>query len=261
LPEGEAPGAGRRSGRGVPARRLRDLSLDKLIVRNGTVILPPSEDGTPGERITALDAEASLPKANGVLTFDASATYDGDRVAATGTIGSFAHFVEGGPVPARFVLSAPGVLPHQVTVSAAASSKAGVVKLAQLKAQYGPHALTGNATYADDTLAITQGTFDQTPFSGTAKLVDDKLSLDVEAAPEGKPLRVAGSLGSLDRFLAGGETPLQLGITRRIISRPRPLSRPAPHIKTALSPSRDSTPSPARIPRRARPPTQTMWFR
>ncbi len=211
LPEGETPAPSAGPEEASPQGGLRDLSLDKLIVRNGTVILPPSEDGTPGQRITALDAEASLPKANGGLTFDASATYDGDRVAATGNIGSFAHFVEGGPVPAQFVLSA-GVLPHQVTVYAAASNKDGVVKLAQLKAQYGPYALTGNATYADDTLAITQGTFDQTPFSGTAKLVDDKLSIDVEAAPEGKPLRVAGSLGSLDRFLAGGETPLELGV-------------------------------------------------
>jgi len=212
LPEGQTPAPSAAPEEPSPQGGLRDLSLDKLIVRNGTVILPPAEDGTPGQRITALDAEASLPKANGALDFDGSATYDGDRVAAAGTIGSFAHFVEGGPVPAQFVLSAPGVLPHQVTVSAAASNKDGVVKLAQLKAQYGPHALTGNATYADDTLAITQGTFDQTPFAGTAKLVDDKLSLDVEAAPEGKPLRVAGSLGSFDRFLAGGETPLELGV-------------------------------------------------
>lgn len=234
LPEGEAPAPGAGPEEASPRGGLRDLSLDKLIVRNGTVILPPSEDGTPGERITALDAEASLPKANGALTFDASATYDGDRVAATGTIGSFAHFVEGGPVPARFVLSAPGVLPHQVTVSAAASSKAGVVKLAQLKAQYGPHALTGNATYADDTLAIAQGTFDQTPFSGTAKLVDEKLSLDVEAAPEGKPLRVAGSLGSLDRFLAGGETPLRLGINA-------PDHLPAPATLSASATYKDGT--------------------
>jgi AsmA protein len=186
LPEGETPDRGAEPEGASPQGGLRNLSLDKLIVRNGTVILPPSEDGTPGQRITALDSEASLPKANGALTFDAAATYDDDHVAVTGTIGSFAHFVEGGPVPAQFVLSAPGVLPHQVTVSAAASNKDGVVKLAQLKAQYGPHALTGNATYADDTLAITQGTFDQTPFSGTAKLVDDKLSIDVEAAPEGK---------------------------------------------------------------------------
>ncbi|MGK2922583.1 MAG: AsmA family protein [Methyloceanibacter sp.] len=191
---------------------LRALSLDKLIVRNGTVVMPPSGDGAPGKQITALDAEASLPSGNGSLTFDASAAYDGERVTATGSIGSFAHFVEGGPVPVKLVLSAPAVLPHQVTVSAAASNKDGVFKLAQFQAQYGPHALTGNATYGDDTLSITQGTFDKTPFSGTANLAGDKLSVDVEAAPEGKPFRVTGSLGSLDRFLAGGEAPLELGV-------------------------------------------------
>ena len=63
------------------------------------------------------------------------------------------------------------------------------------------------------------------PFSGTAKLVDDKLSLDVEAAPEGKPLRVAGSLGSLDRFLAGDDAALELGVNAPRRERYAPTAR------------------------------------
>ena len=213
---------------------MRNLSLERLIVRNGTVVLPPSDDGTPGKQITALDGEASLPQANGPLTFDASATYDGDRVVARGSIGSFAHFVEGGAVPAQLVVSAPSLLPHDVTVSAAASNKDEIVTLAQVKAQYGPHALTGDAAYRDDTLTITQGTFDNTPFSGTANLVDDKLSVDVQAAPDGKPLRVTGAIGTLDRFLAGGEAPLELGVNA-------PDHLPAPAALSAIATYKDGT--------------------
>ncbi|HUW72462.1 MAG TPA: AsmA family protein [Methyloceanibacter sp.] len=213
LPEGAPKTSQTEDDDATEAGTMRKLSLDRLIVRNGTVVLPPSDDGAPGEQITALDGEASLPQANGPLTFDASANYDGDRVTASGSIGSFAHFVEGGTAPARLAVSAPSLLPHDVTVAGAASNKEGVFSLAQIKAQYGPHALTaGNAIYRDDTLTVTQGTFDGTPFSGTASRAGEKLSVDVEAAPEGKPLRVTGAIGTLDRFLAGHETSLELGV-------------------------------------------------
>lgn len=190
---------------------LRALSLERLVVSNGTIVLPP-KDGEPGRRITALDGEASLPSANGPLTFDASAIYDGDRVSATGSIGSFAHFVEGGPVPAELVLTAPTLLPHQVTLTAAATNKDSVFKLAQFEAQYGPHALSGNATYADDTLTITQGTFDDTPFAGSGRLADDTLAVAAEFVRDGKPVRIDGTLRDADRFFVGGEAPLTLAV-------------------------------------------------
>jgi AsmA protein len=212
LPEGKAPSPAPDGEEAPKPGGLRALSLDRLIVRNGTIVLPPSADGAPGKRITALDGEASLPSGNGALTFDAAATYDGDRVTATGSIGSFAHFVEGGPVPARLVLTAPTLLPHQVTLSAAASSKDQILKLAQLEAQYGPHALSGNATYADDTLTIAQGTFDDTPFAGSGRLADDTLAIAAELALDGKPVRVDGAVRGADRFFAGGEAPLTLQV-------------------------------------------------
>ncbi len=190
---------------------LRDLSLDTLTVRNGTIVLPASADGSPGRRITALDGEASLPRANGALAFDAAADYDGDRVSAAGSIGSFAHFLEGGVVPVKVALKAPS-LPEGATIEGAASYKDDTFTLAQFAAKSGPHALSGNATYRDDHLAIAQGTFDKTPFAGRANLADNTLTVDANVAIEGKTVRVTGALGNFNQVFAGAEAPLTLAV-------------------------------------------------
>ena len=190
---------------------LRNLSLETLTIRNGTLVLPPSDDGKPGRRITALDAEASLPAANGPLTFDAAADYEGDRVSASGSIGSFAHFLEGGVVPVKIALKAPS-LPEGATITGAASYKDDTFTLAQFAAKSGPHALSGNATYRDDHLTIAQGKFDETPFAGRANLADDTLTIDANVAIEGKTVRVTGALSNFNQLFAGAEAPLTLAV-------------------------------------------------
>lgn len=208
LPEKAAPRSAEPAEERAAARQ--DVSIHALTIRNGTVILP-GESGEQSKRITALNAEASLPSANGPLTFVGAARYDGDPVSAKGTIGSFAHFLDGGPAPVKLALETPELV-GGATLTGAASYNGNVLTLAQFAAQSGLHKISGNATYRDDTLTITQGIFDDTPFAGTAHLVGDKLTVDTEVVVEGKPARFAGSLGTFDQFLAGGAVPIALSV-------------------------------------------------
>ena len=72
------------SGGRSPAAALQNLTLDKLVIENGTVILPPSASA-PGKRIEQLNLEASLPSFDGPLSFDVKAVYDGKPVQASGS--------------------------------------------------------------------------------------------------------------------------------------------------------------------------------
>jgi AsmA protein len=184
------------------------LSIHTLNIRNGTLVLA-GEDGAPGSQITALNAQASLPRARGPLSFDATAQYDGDPVAVAGTIGSFAHFLDAGSVPVKLALTTPD-LPEGATLTGAASYKEGALKLIDFDAKSGPHRLSGNATYGDDTLTITQGLFDDMPFAGSASFANNRLTTDAEIAIDGKPIRFTGSLDRIDEFSAGGAMPITL---------------------------------------------------
>lgn len=209
LPEEAARDAGAPD-EGKAGAASRGFSLDTLTIRNGTVVLR-SEDGAQGSRITELKGEAALPRANGPLTFDATARYDGDPVSAKGSIGSLRHFLEGGTVPVNVALNSAD-LPGGIVLKGAASYKESVLTLAQFTAQSGAHKLSGNATYGDDTLKVAQGVFDDMPFAGTVHLAGDTLTVDLQATVEDKPVRVAGSLGAFDNFLAGGEAPAALAV-------------------------------------------------
>src|SRR4029077_11931482 len=69
---------------GSPAAALKSLSLDKLLIKNGTLILPGS-GGAAGKRIEALTLEASMPAPDATLAFNGSATLDGHKIQATGS--------------------------------------------------------------------------------------------------------------------------------------------------------------------------------
>jgi AsmA protein len=210
LPSRPAPDAAG-NGEGEPDGRVRDLSLDRFVIRNGTVVLAAS-GGQPGEKITGLMLEASLPSVSGPLAFEGAADFDGNKVKTAGSIGSFVHFLSGGPAPIRLTVEAPAYLPEGATLSATATYKDATLTLAQLAARSGKHAIAGNAIYQDETLSITQGTFDNTPFAGRAHLGDDTLTVDARAAIEGKPVRVTGVISTFDRFLGGDAAPIQLTV-------------------------------------------------
>ena len=84
---------------GSPAAALKSLSLDRLLIKNGTLILPGS-GGAPGKRIEALNLEASMPAPDATLAFDGSATLDGQKIRAAGSIGGLAQLLDGKAVPA-----------------------------------------------------------------------------------------------------------------------------------------------------------------
>jgi len=210
-PPGE-PGTGKPgAAEEAPDDTLRQLTLDKIHIRNGTIILP-GDDGAPGKSVTGLNLGATLPHASGPLAFTASAVYGGDQLNATGSIGSFAHFLEGNPAPLQMTIEAPDVLPDGATINGTVTVKDDILTLAELAATSGKNALTGNATYADDTLTITDGTFNGTPFAGRAMLRQDTLNAAVATVIEGKSVRVTGTVNSFDRFLDGAPAPVTLAI-------------------------------------------------
>ena len=210
LPSRAAPdGAG--NGEGEPGAGVPDLSLDRFVIRNGTVLLPASA-GKPREKITGLMLEASLLSGSGPLDFEAAADFDGNKVKTTGSIGGFVHFLGGGPAPIRLTVEAPAYLPESATLSGTATYKDATLTLAQLAGRSGEHELAGDAIYQDETLSITQGTFNKTPFAGTAHLGNDTLTVDVKAAVEGKSVRISGAISTFDRFLGGDAAPIQLTV-------------------------------------------------
>jgi len=133
----------------------QDLSLDKLIIRNGTVVLPGADEKMR-KKITALDLDASLPFASGPLSFNASGGYDGNAVKASGSIGSFGHFLSGGPAPVQLKLDAPSYLPAKADVTGTATYKDGVLTLTQFAATAGADTVSGDAIYKDDALTLTK---------------------------------------------------------------------------------------------------------
>ena len=170
------------------AKPLNGLNLDRLVIKNGVVILPSSSK-TPGKRIEALMLEASLPEASGPLSFDVAARYEGQPVHAAGSIDRFGEFVDGAPSPIKLAVDAAAYLPAQATLSGTAAHHGDTLSLTQFSAASGADSAAGDVIYQDDTL-----------------------KLDIKARYEGKPVHVAGSMGNLDAFLDGGSAPIGLAI-------------------------------------------------
>ena len=99
-------------GPGSAAASLRSLSLDKLLIKNGTLILPGSA-GAPGKRIEALNLEASMPAPDATLAFDGSASLDGQKIQVAGSIGGLAQLLDGKAVPVSFDIAAPSYLERE----------------------------------------------------------------------------------------------------------------------------------------------------
>jgi len=155
LPESTAAQSpGENEGEGA-AVTPQDLSLDKLTIRSGTVILPGDTEKTR-KRIAALDLDASLPFASGPLSFNASGDYDGNAVKASGSIGSFGYFLSGGPAPVQVKFDAPNYLPAKADVAGTATYKDGVLTLARFAATAGADTVSGDAIYKDDALTLTK---------------------------------------------------------------------------------------------------------
>ena len=179
-PQAATPGApaGGGSATATAAEKLKNLSLDKLVIKNGTVILPPSGN-TPGKRIDKLNLEASLPAYNQPLSFDASAVVDGKPMQAKGAIGNFGGFLEGTPAPVRLTAHAPGTLDKPASLTATATYKNDVLTLSQFSAKSGDKTLAGTAVYKDDTVTLSPFTasMGRDTFAGNAVYKNDTVTL------------------------------------------------------------------------------------
>ena len=138
---------------GSAVTALKNLSLDKLVIENGTLILPGS-GGTPGQRIEALMLEASLPSIDGPLGFDASAVVDGQKMRGAGSIGDLRRFLDGATVPVALTVDAPSYLGEEATLNGIATYKGESFALSQFTVRAGDKAVAGSATYKGSLLTI-----------------------------------------------------------------------------------------------------------
>jgi AsmA protein len=139
------------------AAALQNLTLDKLVIQNGTVILPPSAN-TPGKRIEQLMLETSLPSFDGPLSFDLTAIYEDKPVQAAGSIGNFGPFLSGTPAAVSLAVDAPAHLGDKATVAGTATYQGDSFALSQFTAKSGDKAVSGNAIYQNETLTLSQFT-------------------------------------------------------------------------------------------------------
>ncbi|MEM9590740.1 MAG: AsmA family protein [Pseudomonadota bacterium] len=184
---GTTPGApaaapapqGSGSGMAAFAEQLKSISLDKLIITNGTVTLP-SSDGKPGTKVEKLNLTASLPGYDDPLDLDTDAVVDGRAIKLGAAIGSFGPFLGGATVPVRIKASLPGTLDDPVSLSGSASYKNDALTLPQFSAKSGDKTLSGSALYKDGAATLSQltGTVGRDTFAGTVQYKDSIVTIN-----------------------------------------------------------------------------------
>ena len=172
-----APGGGSSGLAGV-AGQLKTVTLDKLVIKNGTVILPPS-DGGPGKRIEKLNLNASLPDYDKPLSFAVSTVVDGKAYMSEGAIGNFGRFLEGAPAPVRLKVEAPGTLDAPASLGGTATYKNDTLTFSQFSAKSGDKTLAGSAVYKDGVATLSQltGTVGRDTFAGHAVYKDNVITV------------------------------------------------------------------------------------
>ncbi len=176
-PANGAPASGG-GGTGGIGETLKNLTLDEVVIKNGTVILPPSGQ-TPGKRITKLDLKAALPAFDKPLSFDVSAVFDGKAIKAKGSIGNFGQFLEGAPARVALAVEAPGTLDAKATLAATATYKDDTLTLTQFSAKSGDKTLAGTAIYKDGTVTLSHvtATAGRDTFAGNVVYKDNIVTL------------------------------------------------------------------------------------
>jgi AsmA protein len=178
---------------------LKSLSLDRLHIKNGTLILPPS-GGAPGKRIEALNLEASLPSIDAPLAFDASALIDGDEMRASGSIGDLGRLLNGAAVPVALKASVPATLADEATLNGIATYKAGTFALSQFTLRAGNRALAGSASYKGSLLTLHPLTVNAggNSLSGSAVADLSRAVPAINAAFSGQALNLDALMGRQD---------------------------------------------------------------
>jgi len=176
------------AGNGSASASLQNLSLDRLVIENGTVILPPS-GGKPGKQICALMLHASLPSIADAFEFDAKAVLDGQTLHIAGSVASLGKFLDGTATPISVSVEAPAYLADGLILDGTGSYAGKAFALKSMTAKLGGTALAGSisADLSGEVPAITASLAGQT--------------LDIDALL-GKPAAAAAGSGSR----AGGQS-------------------------------------------------------
>ena len=151
--DGTGAGEGASQDTSSAASTLQNMTLDKLIIENGTVLLPPSGK-TPGKRIEKLNLEASLPGFDAPLSFDTEAVFDGKPVAAAGSIDNFGALLGGTATPVSLAIAAPAHLPDKIDFTGTATYASGTLLLNPFSAKAGDKSVQGAALYKDGALTL-----------------------------------------------------------------------------------------------------------
>ncbi|HET9573342.1 MAG TPA: AsmA family protein [Methyloceanibacter sp.] len=153
------PGAGNSSA----SASLQNLSLDTLVIENGTVILPPS-GGKAGKQIGALMLHASLPSIADPLEFDAKAVLDGQKLHVAGSVASLGKFLDGAATPISLSIEAPAYLAKGLSLDGTATYAGKAFALKSMTAKLGGTALAGSisADLSGEVPAITASLAGQT---------------------------------------------------------------------------------------------------
>ena len=149
----EAQGEDGEQGGSSAASTLQNMTLDKLVIENGTVLLPRSGK-TPGKRIEQLNLEASLPAYDAPLSFDTEAVFDGKPIAVAGSIGNFGGFLGGTEAPVSLAIAAPSHFPDKIDFTGTATYASGTFLLNPFSATAGDKSVQGAALYKDGTLTL-----------------------------------------------------------------------------------------------------------
>ena len=166
-PEGDTGAAGPSI-----ATALQSLSLDSLLIEDGTVILR-GQGGKPGKRIEIVTLAASLPSLTGPLSLDLKAKFDGKPLGVVGSIANFGPFLDGTPSQLLLDVDAPAQFPQRL-------------------------ALMGTATYTGDMLALDA-------FSARAgdAMVQGVVSANLSGAVPQIKATLSGDRLDLDTLLGG----------------------------------------------------------
>ncbi|MBK5199795.1 MAG: AsmA family protein, partial [Methyloceanibacter sp.] len=186
-----------------PASALQRLSLDKLRIENGTVILPAS-GGTPGKQIGALMLEASLPAIDDPLSFDMKATLDGKTMHAAGSIGSLGHFLDGAATPVSVAIEAPSYLADRLALVGTATYSNDTLTFNPFTAKAGGNTVSGIATYSGKIFALNKLTakVGGSTFAGTVSADLSGAVPSIAAALNGQTLNLDALMGK-----SGGSAP------------------------------------------------------
>jgi AsmA protein len=151
------------AGKTPTSASLPNLSLDKLVIENGTVILPPS-GGKPGKQIGALMLHASLPSIADPLDLDVQGVLDGQKLHIAGTVASLGRFLDGAATPISVSVEAPAYLPKGLLLEGTATYAGNAFALKSMTARLGDTAVAGSvsADLSGDVPAITASLAGQT---------------------------------------------------------------------------------------------------